>query len=94
MRVEELARVGGRAPSDGALTATEQRVAELVAEGLQTKQVAAALFVSQKTVEGHLTHIYGKLGVRSRTELARRTGRTLEVPLAPRGSRGEHFAMT
>ena len=62
------------APSAGALTATEQRVAELVAEGLQTKQVAAALFVSQKTVEGHLTHIYGKLGVRSRTELARRLG--------------------
>jgi DNA-binding CsgD family transcriptional regulator len=71
---EELARVGGRAPSLGALTPTEQRVAELVAEGLQSKQVAAALFVSQKTVEGHLTHIYSKLGVRSRTELARRLG--------------------
>ena len=78
--VEELARVGGRAPSDGALTATEQRVAELVAEGLQTKQVAAALFVSQKTVEGHLTHIYGKLGVRSRTELARRMGEHSRSP--------------
>ena len=37
------------------LTPTELRVAELVAEGLQTKQVAAALFVSPKTVEGHLT---------------------------------------
>jgi DNA-binding NarL/FixJ family response regulator len=47
-------------------------VAELVAEGLQTKQVAAALFVSAKTVEGHLTNIYAKLGVHSRTELARR----------------------
>ena len=69
---EELTRIGGRAPSAGALTATEQRIAELVAEGLQTKQVAASLFVSQKTVEGHLTHIYRKLGVRSRTELAHR----------------------
>jgi DNA-binding CsgD family transcriptional regulator len=68
----ELARVGGRAPSEGALTPTERRVAELVAEGLQTKQVAAALFVSAKTVEGHLTNIYAKLGVHSRTELARR----------------------
>jgi DNA-binding NarL/FixJ family response regulator len=46
-------------------------VAELVAEGLQTKQVAAALFVSPKTVEGHLTNIYAKLGINSRTELAR-----------------------
>jgi len=71
---EELARVGGRPPSVGALTPTEHRVAELVAEGLQTKQVAASLFVSQKTVEGHLTHIYRKLGVRSRTELAHRLG--------------------
>jgi DNA-binding CsgD family transcriptional regulator len=67
----ELARVGGRAPSTGALTPTELRVAELVAEGLQTKQVAAALFVSAKTVEGHLTNIYAKLGVHSRAELAR-----------------------
>ena len=40
--------------------------------GAQTKQVAAALFVSPKTVEGHLTNIYAKLGVHSRTELARR----------------------
>ena len=68
----ELGRVGGRAPASGALTPTERRVAELAAEGLQTKQVAAALFVSAKTVEGHLTHIYAKLGVHSRTELARR----------------------
>ncbi len=68
----ELARVGGRPPSSGALTPTERRVAELVAQGLQTKQVAGRLFVSPKTVEGHLTRIYGKLGVGSRTELTRR----------------------
>ena len=68
----EMARVGGRAPASGGLTPTEIRVAELVAEGLQTKQVAAALFVSPKTVEGHLTNIYAKLGVHSRGELARR----------------------
>jgi DNA-binding CsgD family transcriptional regulator len=69
---DELSRVGGRVPSSGELTAAERRVAELAAEGLQTKQVAAALFVSPKTVEGHLTSIYAKLGVHSRTELARR----------------------
>jgi DNA-binding CsgD family transcriptional regulator len=68
----ELAAVGGRGRTPGLLTPTEGRVAELVAEGLQTKQVAAALFVSAKTVEGHLTNIYAKLGVHSRTELARR----------------------
>jgi DNA-binding CsgD family transcriptional regulator len=67
----EIGRVGGRAPASGELTPTERRVAELVAEGLQTKQVAAALFVSAKTVEGHLTNIYAKLGVHSRTELTR-----------------------
>lgn len=70
----ELGRVGGRPPGSGALTTSERRVAELVAEGLQTKQVAARLFVSPKTVEGHLSRIYGKLGVRSRTELAHRLG--------------------
>ena len=70
----ELARVGGRPPSSGALTPTERRVAELVAQGLQTKQVAARLFVSPKTVEGHLSRIYGKLGISSRTELAHRLG--------------------
>jgi DNA-binding CsgD family transcriptional regulator len=68
----ELARIGGRAPSPEALTPTERRVAELVAEGRTTKEVAAELFVSVKTVEGHLSHVYAKLGVRSRAELAAR----------------------
>jgi DNA-binding CsgD family transcriptional regulator len=68
----ELARVGGRAPSGDELTPTERRVAALVAEGLATKEVASMLFVSPKTVEGHLSHIYAKLGVRSRVELANR----------------------
>ena len=72
----ELARVGGRPPSSGTLTTTERRVAELVGQGLQTKQVAARLFVSPKTVEGHLSRIYAKLGVTSRTELAHRLGRS------------------
>ena len=68
----ELARIGGRAPTSDSLTSTERRVAELVAEGRPTKTVAADLFVSVKTVEGHLSRIYAKLGVRSRTELAAR----------------------
>ena len=76
----ELGSVGGRAPASGDLTPTERRVAELAAEGLQTKQVAAALFVSPKTVEGHLTHIYSKLGVHSRTELARHLAEESSTP--------------
>jgi len=45
-------------------------VALKVAEGATNKEVAAALFLSPKTVEAHLSRVYGKLGVRSRTELA------------------------
>ncbi|HEU0245852.1 MAG TPA: LuxR C-terminal-related transcriptional regulator [Gaiellaceae bacterium] len=67
----ELSRVGGRAPSGGELTPTERRVAELVAEGRSNKEVAAELFVTPKTVDVNLSRIYTKLGVHSRTELAR-----------------------
>jgi DNA-binding NarL/FixJ family response regulator len=70
----ELARIGGRARSSG-LTPTEERVAELVAEGRSNKEVADELFVSVRTVEANLTRIYAKLGIRSRTELAGRRGR-------------------
>ena len=67
----ELARVGGRVPS-GDLTASERRLAELVAEGRSNKEAAAALFVTPKTVETKLSRIYAKLGIHSRAELARR----------------------
>jgi DNA-binding CsgD family transcriptional regulator len=53
------------------LTPAERQIAALVARGHRTKEVAAQLFLSPKTVEGHLSRIYGKLGVRSRAELAR-----------------------
>jgi DNA-binding CsgD family transcriptional regulator len=67
----ELGRIGGRAASPLELTETERRVASLVAEGLSNREVADRLFVSVRTVEGHLSGAYRKLGVRSRTELAR-----------------------
>jgi DNA-binding CsgD family transcriptional regulator len=67
---EELARISGRLPGGSDLTATEQRVADLVAEGGTNKEVAAALFLSPRTVESHLRHVFQKLAVRSRTELA------------------------
>ena len=67
----ELSSISGRRPAD-ALTAAERRVATLVAEGKTNREVAVALFLGERTVASHLTHIYAKLGVRSRTELARR----------------------
>jgi DNA-binding CsgD family transcriptional regulator len=66
----ELGRIGGRRREEG-LTPAEQRVAALVVEGRTNREVAAALFLGERTVETHLTRIYAKLGVRSRTELAR-----------------------
>ena len=66
----ELKRISGRAATPGALTPAEERVAALVAEGKTNKEVAAALFLSDRTVEGHLAHIFGKLGIRHRTEVA------------------------
>ena len=54
------------------MTPAERRVAILVAEGRTNREVAAALFLGERTVASHLTHIYAKLGVRSRTELARK----------------------
>lgn len=67
----ELRRISGRAPTPGALTPAEERIAILVADGKTNREIAAALFLSERTVEGHLSHVYGKLRVRSRTELAR-----------------------
>ncbi|OXZ00608.1 LuxR family transcriptional regulator [Streptomyces diastatochromogenes] len=54
------------------LTAQEQAVARLVAGGASNQETAVELFISVKTVQYHLTHIYAKLGIRSRSELAAR----------------------
>jgi len=53
------------------LTARERQIVELVAEGLSNKAISRRLAVSSRTVEGHLNHVFAKLGVESRTELAR-----------------------
>jgi DNA-binding CsgD family transcriptional regulator len=68
----ELARTGARPTPADELTPTERRVAELVAEGKPNKVVAAELFVSVKAVERNLSNVYRKLGITSRTQLARR----------------------
>jgi DNA-binding CsgD family transcriptional regulator len=74
----ELARIAGRAPSSGRLTPVEEHVAALVAQGRTNREVAATLYLSERTVEGHLSRIYAKLGVRSRVELARHITATVE----------------
>jgi len=71
----ELRRIGGRAPSGGELTEAERRIAALVAEGRTNREVAAALFITEHTVEGALTRAYQKLGVHSRAELTARLRR-------------------
>jgi two-component system, NarL family, response regulator DevR len=53
------------------LTQRERNIVDLVAQGLSNKAIAARLGVSTRTVEGHLNHVFTKLGVESRTELAR-----------------------
>lgn len=73
---DELARLdaGDRSGEAGAagpeLTPTEARIAELVGGGATNREVAAELFISVKTVEGALSRVYRKVGVRSRTALA------------------------
>lgn len=72
--LDELRAAGARLPRTGsgaALTAQEERVALFVAEGLSNKEVAERLVLSTKTVEGHLRNIFEKLGVTSRTQVAR-----------------------
>jgi DNA-binding CsgD family transcriptional regulator len=68
----ELDRIAGRrAAPAGSLTPGERRVAELAAAGLPNKDIAAQLYLSVYTVEAHLSLAYTKLGIRSRTQLAR-----------------------
>jgi DNA-binding CsgD family transcriptional regulator len=75
----ELAAAGAPAgpeamPALPGLTPAELAVARLVAAGRSNRETAAELYVSVKTVEFHLGHIFGKLGVRSRKDLAARLG--------------------
>ena len=70
----ELVVAGGRPRRDAirgrdALTPSELRVAQLAAGGQTNRQIAQSLFVTQRTVENHLTSTYGKLGISSRPEL-------------------------
>jgi DNA-binding CsgD family transcriptional regulator len=65
----ELRRVSGRRAPSAELTDSERRVAELAAQGRMNKEIAAELFMGVSTVEAHLSRVYRKLGIRSRSEL-------------------------
>ncbi|MEV6696447.1 MULTISPECIES: response regulator transcription factor [unclassified Streptomyces] len=54
------------APADEPLSAREREVLALVAKGTSNKEIARVLFISEATVKTHLTHVYGKLGVKDR----------------------------
>ena len=76
----DIATLPGRRPADKhTLTTRENEIAQLVAAGLANKEVAARLFVSLRSVEANLSKVYAKLGVRSRSELARRLSRSGET---------------
>ena len=66
-----VARAATEIAAGAELTPHEQRIAQLVAQGLTNRETAAALFVSTKTVEHHLRSVFRKLGLRRRAELAR-----------------------
>jgi DNA-binding CsgD family transcriptional regulator len=70
----ELARAKVVPTHDHTLTPSERRVAELAASGMTNRDVAAALFISPKTVEANLARIYRKLGIKTRAELGRLIG--------------------
>ena len=67
----ECRRLGPAPSSRSGLTWREGEIVTLVAEGLTNKAIAARLEMSVRTVEGHINHVFTKLGVESRTELAR-----------------------
>jgi DNA-binding NarL/FixJ family response regulator len=61
---------GRRTPTGPALTAREEEVLALVAEGMPNKLIARRLEISERTVKGHLTHVFERIGVSDRTQAA------------------------
>ena len=80
---DELTRARGRRGHSDRLTATERTICELAGSGMRNREIAAQLFLSDKTVEANLSRSYRKLGVRSRAQLAAAMAR------ADQGSKAE-----
>ena len=68
---DEPTAEGTRWRMPGQLTFRESEIADLAARGMSNRQIAEHLFISKRTVDAHLDHIYAKLGISSRVELAR-----------------------
>jgi DNA-binding CsgD family transcriptional regulator len=81
LRYQRTARRRGRGerkrPTSGraSLTPAERDVVRLVSEGLTNNDIATRLFVSPRTVQTHLTHVYSKLGLTSRVQLVQEAAR-------------------
>jgi DNA-binding CsgD family transcriptional regulator/sugar lactone lactonase YvrE len=78
-----FAAVGGSPPK---LSRREREVAQLVAEGLTSKEIGRRLFISERTAEGHVEQIRGKLGFRTRSQIAAwvaSDGGTAQAPIQP-----------
>ncbi len=72
--MKALVAAGGRprrprSQGTAALTQAERRIAQQAAQGLSNREIAQALFITEKTVEGHLSGAYRKLGITSRSQL-------------------------
>jgi DNA-binding NarL/FixJ family response regulator len=92
LSLDEAVAEARQAPVDGpsaqrdwsSLTETEQQVAALAAEGLTNPEIAGVLFLSLGTVKAHLAHVFRKLEITRRRELARALGRRPGAPATPR----------
>jgi predicted ATPase/DNA-binding CsgD family transcriptional regulator len=83
------ARPSRQAELPGGLTAREHEIAVLVADGLSNREIAHRLVISKRTVDAHIEHIFAKLGVTSRVQLATWLRRALDLSLPqPRGKHG------
>ena len=79
-----LVAPGGK-PTSGPLTSRENEIAALVADGLSNREIAGRLVISKRTVDAHIEHIFGKLGVSSRIQLVHWLNAS-----APTPRRGQH----
>ena len=80
---DELPATLGRQRPAGLLTGRERQTAALVGEGMSNRDIAQQLGISKRTVDAHLEHIFGKLGISSRVQLATGLSPTAPSPERP-----------